>query len=158
MRTTLILGLLLMSAINLLGQNASDSIEVKKALGVIFLQHGKRLAPRNLLEICKSNAESYAEMKTAKGNYDVGSVFGFIGGFMVGWPIGTAIGGGEPNWTLAAIGGGLIVVSIPFSSGYSRHAKKAVEIYNNGLKNISRNDMELKLGLTGNGFGIKVIL
>jgi hypothetical protein len=156
MRKTIVLGLLLMSTVSLLGQNVSDTIEVRKALGVIFLQNGKKLAPRNLLEITKSNAESYNEMKKAKSNFDVGNIFGFAGGFMVGWPIGTALGGGEPNWTLAAIGAGLIVISIPFSSAYSKHAKNAVGIYNNGLKQTGHNNVEWKLGLTCSGVGIKI--
>ena len=156
MKNIFTLGLLLLMTNCLYGQNISDTIETKNALGVIFLQNGKKLTPRSLLEISSSNAESYQEMKIAKSNYDVGTVFGFAGGFMVGWPLGTAIGGGEPNWTLAAVGVGLIVISIPFSTAYSRHARKAVEIYNNGLKQSGLNAVEFRLGLTCNGIGLKI--
>lgn len=156
MKNILTLGLLFLMTYCFYGQNISDTIETKNALGVIFLQNGKKLTPRNLLEISSSNAESYKEMKIAKSNYDVGSVFGFAGGFMVGWPIGTAIGGGEPNWTLAVVGAGLIVISIPFSTAYSKHARKAVEIYNNGLKQTGSSTVEFRLGLTFNGVGLKI--
>jgi hypothetical protein len=156
MRKSFIVGLLLVITYSLNGQDISDTIEVKKAFGVVFLQKGQKLTPGKLLEISSSNPESYKEMKIAKGNYDAGTLFGFAGGFMVGWPLGTAIAGGEPNWTLAAIGAGLIVISIPFSTSYSKHARKAVEIYNNGLKQTGLNSMEFRLGLTSNGIGLKI--
>ena len=34
----------------------------------------------------------------------------------VGHSIGTAIGGGDPEWALAGVGAGLIAVAIPISS------------------------------------------
>lgn len=145
-----------MTVFNSYGQNKSDSIEIKKALGTIFRQNGKNLTPRQLLDITQSNTEAYKEMKIAKSNYDIGSVFGFAGGFLVGWPLGTAIAGGEPNWTLAGIGAGLIL-SIPFSTAYTKHAKNAVNLYNNGLKSTGLNNVDFKIGLTYNGIGVKVI-
>lgn len=138
------------------GQNKSDSIEIKKTLGTVFRQNGKNLTPRQLLDITQSNTEAYREMKIAKTNYDVGYVFGFAGGFLVGWPLGAAIVGGEPNWTLAAIGAGLIVVSIPFSTAYTKHARNAVNLYNNGLKSTGLNKIDFKIGLTYNGIGVIV--
>ena len=35
------------------------------------------------------------------------------GGFLIGWPLGTALAGGDPNWTLAAIGAGCVAIAIP---------------------------------------------
>jgi hypothetical protein len=156
MKKVIITGLFLLTTYFLYGQTISDTIEVKKAMGVIFIQNGQKLTPRKLLEITSTNTEAYKEMKIAKGNYDVGSVFGFAGGFLVGWPLGTAVAGGEPNWTLAALGAGLIVVSIPFSTSYSKHAKKAVALYNNGLKQSGLKSPEVILGLTYNGIGLRV--
>lgn len=156
MKKIIITALFLLSTYCIYGQNISDTIEVRKAMGVVFIQNGQKLAPRKLLEITSTNSEAYKEMKIAKSNYDAGSVFGFAGGFLVGWPLGTAVAGGEPNWTLAAVGAGLIVISIPFSTSYSKHAKKAVALYNNGLKQSGLNSPEVRLGLTYNGIGLRV--
>ncbi len=66
-------------------------------------------------------------------------VLGGIGGALVGWQLGTYIGGGEPNWTLAAVGGGLIAVAIPLEiidknrgngRGYRAQAEKPTGQYN----------------------------
>ena len=154
--TLMLIGLLLLSAISVFGQSQSDSIQTKKSLGTVFIQHGRRLTPGQLLEITKINTDAYNEMKIAKSNYAIGTVFGFAGGFLVGWTVGTAVGGGEPNWALAGIGAGLIVVSIPFSTSYTKHAKKAVEIYNNALSQTGSRKIDFSLALTYNGIGINI--
>jgi hypothetical protein len=74
---------------------------------------------------------------------------------MIGWPVGAAIGGGNPNWAMAGIGAGLIVVSIPISQGVNKHAAIAVDSYNKGLESNSFwRKRELKLQMTGNGIGL----
>jgi hypothetical protein len=77
------------------------------------------------------------------------------GGFMVGWPIGTAIGGGDPEWAMAGIGAGLIVIAIPISSKFNKQAKLAVDTYNGGLPSSSFWDKnELRVSVTGSGIGL----
>jgi len=152
----LTIGFFLLFTWGLHGQTISDTIHVKRATGVVFLQNGQRLTPRKLLQITASNPEAHREMKAAKGNYDAGAIFSFAGGFLVGWPLGTAIGGGDPNWTLAAVGAGLIVTSIPFSATYSKQSRKAVEIYNDGLRQAAAGSVEVRLGRTPNGLGLVV--
>jgi hypothetical protein len=74
---------------------------------------------------------------------------------MVGWPIGAAMAGGEPNWTMAGIGAGLIIISIPISLKFNKQAKQAVDIYNGGLQSSSlRTKSELRFLMTGNGLGL----
>ncbi len=138
------------------GQNASDTIVIKKTLETTFRLNGKSLTPGQLLKITQTNEEAYAEMKMAKSNYNLSSALGFAGGFMVGWPIGTAIAGGDPVWPLAAAGAILIAVSIPFSKQYVRHAKSAVLLYNNGIKSTAMINVDFRIGFTDSGFGLKV--
>jgi len=98
--------------------------------GLKFSQNGKYLKPKEILALMESNPEAFNAFKKAKSNLDMASVLGFAGGFMVGWPLGAAVAGGEPQWGLAAAGGALVVLSIPFSTGFKKHATKAVDIYN----------------------------
>jgi hypothetical protein len=131
MKKIIILGLFLLSAFQLLAQSQQDTIEIKKTFfGTVFRQYGKNLTPRKLLQITSVNQEAYKEMKIAKRNFDIGSAIGFPGGMLIGWPIGTAIGGGKPVWALAGVGFGLSLISIPFNIAYVKHAKKAVRLYN----------------------------
>ncbi len=155
MKRIIILGLFLLCLAPIFAQNQSDSIEIKKTFfGTVYKQNGKNLTLQKLLNITRRNTEAYKEMEIAKPNYTFGSVFGFAGGLLVGWPIGGAIAGKEMDWALFGIGAGLIVLSIPFSIAYTKHTKNAIRIYNDGLNQTGMNAVNFKLGLTPNGLGI----
>ncbi len=132
-------GLFLLGSLHVFGQNASDSIRVSQGLSTRFWKTGydKPLTMRQLLDITKTNKEAYNEMRIARSYRVVSSIFGMPGGFLLGWPLGTAAAGGEANWALAGIGAGLIVVGIPLSAASVKHARNAVRIYNAGLKPVA---------------------
>jgi hypothetical protein len=155
-KIAIILTLLAVSMSFTFGQTASDSISMKKVFGGYqFYQGEQRLNVNQLVNTMKPNNQAYQQIKSAQSTYTLATIIGGVGGFMVGWPIGTALGGGEPNWTMAGIGAGLIVVSIPISQSFNKKAKQAVETYNGGLQTSSFWDKnELKLSLTGNGIGL----
>lgn len=88
------------------------------------------LSPKQVLEVLKANPVAFEEFKRAKVNYNVAGVLGFTGGVLIGFPIGTAIAGGDPEWGLAAGGVGLILASIPFNRAYKGRAFGAIELYN----------------------------
>jgi len=139
------------------GQSQPDSvIVIRKPLGTVFQQNGKYLTPRQLVEITSINPAALSEMKKARTNYSTGMVFSYIGGFMIGWPIGTALAGGDPEWAMAGVGAGLIAVSIPFSSAYGRHARKGAAIYNSTLTYTGSVLPEYRLKLMANGIGLQI--
>ena len=138
-------------------QVQQEPIVVRKEMGVVFYRNNKKLSPKLLMDITRGNSEAYKEMKIAKTNYDIGYVFGFAGGFLVGWPLGTAVAGGEANWSLFGVGAGLIAVSIPFTVAYSKHAQKAVKIHNDNLTQTGLNSLEYKIGLSNNGLGVRLL-
>ncbi len=138
-------------------QSPSDSISIKKKMGPVFYQHGSALRMNQLVEITKSNPEAYTYMKKAKSNYNAGSVFAFTGGFLLGFGLGPVFRGEDPSWGLMAAGGGLIGVSVSLTSTANKHAKKAVGIFNDGLKELPKNpQIELSFGLASNGIGLKL--
>ncbi|NCA84426.1 MAG: hypothetical protein EOM83_02510 [Clostridia bacterium] len=153
MKKVILLIVISLSVVSVMAQNRTDSVLiVKKA----FTQNGVRLTPRQLLQITHYNAEANSYMQKAQSNNVAASIFGFAGGFLIGWPIGTAIVGGEANWAMAGIGAGLVLIGIPFSVGYKRNATKAVEIYNRDLAAPPETTgaVEWKLGFTRSGVGI----
>ena len=112
----------------------AQQIEMEKVFGGYkFTQNGELLKMRDLVETMQPNLEAYSLIKKAQTNTTMASVLGFAGGALIGWPIGTAIGGGEPNWVLAGIGVGVIAVTIPISSNANKKMKQAVDIYNASL-------------------------
>ena len=138
------------------GQTASDSISVKKVFGGYkFYQGEKKLSMSELVNIMQPNVQALKEIKSAQSASTLATIISGAGGALVGWPIGTAAGGGKANWVMAGIGAGLIIVSIPISPSFNRHSKQAVSTYNNGLKANSFWDKnELKFSLTKNGVGL----
>jgi hypothetical protein len=151
MRMIIFVCISLFSSLQLLAQKQSDTIEVIKGFGPVFRQNGKDLRPRQLLEIAKTNHDASLEMQKAIINHDWGAIYGGCGGFLVGWPLGTSLAGGKANWALAYMGGALIIISIPLSAAYAKHAQSAVKIYNDGLKKTESFNPDLKLGLTNSG-------
>lgn len=137
------------------GQKVQEPITMKKVFGGYqFYQGDQRLNVGQLVNIMEPNEEAYKQMKAAKGTYTWATIFGTAGGVLIGFPLGTAIAGGDPNWTLAGIGAGLVVISIPISGKFNKQAKSAVDSYNNSLGLSSKPDTSWKFAITGNGVGI----
>lgn len=155
-RLAIIISLLIVTFSFTIGQTSTDSISIRKVVGGYQFYQGEKLLKMNqLVETVKPNEQAYIQMKSAQSSSILASVFGFAGGFMVGWPIGTAIGGGDANWAIAGIGAGFIVAAIPISINSNKKAKLAVDTYNGELQANSFWDRnELKLSMTGNGIGL----
>lgn len=78
-------------------------------------------------------------MKKARNNYYFANIFAETGGFFINLPIGTFIAAGKPNLQLAAIGIGLVGISIPFYIAFNNHSKNAVDIYNSIFSQTNNN-------------------
>ena len=95
----------------------AQKIEMEKVFGGYkYTQNGNIMRMNDLVKIMESNQQAFNFMKKAQSNNIMAAIFSGAGGFLVGWPVGTALGGGDPNWTLAGVGAGLIGIAIPFSS------------------------------------------
>jgi len=150
-----------LTGINCFGQDLSDTIHaVDKTLGLAYYQHRKPLNYRQLAEMMKSNDLAYKHIKRAKRNQNTSLLFQYAGGFLIGYPIGTMIAGGDPNWVLAGIGGGLILLSIPFVTSSMENGKQAVQYYNERIQSDVgyRRKPQFEVGVTQNGIGIVVRL
>ncbi len=137
-------------------KTSSDSILIiKKFGGYQFYKNDRQLNMNQLQTVLEVNNEAYKDIKSARSVTTFSSILGYAGGFLIGWPIGTAIGGGKPNWAMAGVGAGLTAISIPLSISAKKKAKSAVVKYNSGLtSNPSAGVKELKLKLTNEGIGV----
>ena len=116
----------------------AQKIELKKYFGEnLFYQNGEKLTSRQLTAVLKSNSDAFNLMKSAKSNYTWATILGVSGGALVGFPIGTVVGGGDPKWELAGAGAALILVAIPILNNYNKKSKAAVELYNADLPTVS---------------------
>ena len=135
-------------------QTTTDSVYVVKSfLGYKFYQNDMRLNFNQLPFVMEENGEAYYVIKKAKSNYTASTVLSSVGGFLLGWQIGSAIFSGNPNWGLAGVGGGLIIVSIPFFTKSFHLSLDAIERHNSALSGATGR-LELNFGATGNGVGL----
>lgn len=112
-------------------QAQNGDIILEKRLGTYqFYQDDKKLSFRQVIELMKVHPESYDYIKTARRAYVWSSITGFIGGFLIGYPVGTAIGGGDPEWGMAGAGAGVVVVSIILDSKFKKNVTQALSMYN----------------------------
>ncbi len=133
----------------------SQTIGYEKVFGGYkFTQDGKTLNMDELTTQLNTNEESAQLIKKAKSQSTIASILGGIGGALVGYPVGTAIGGGEPNWVLAGVGAGVIAVGIPISSSANKKSRKAVEIYNSGSRTKKENLAKLFMVSNNSGMGL----
>ncbi|MBK6755307.1 MAG: hypothetical protein IPG69_17405 [Flavobacteriales bacterium] len=150
MREIGLLTLVLACSAPAMGQSVADTIVID---GNKFLMHGTVLKPRQLLDVMSNDAAAYDHMRLAKRSNDYATAFGCVGGFLVGWPLGAAVAGGDPQWIMAGIGAGLIVVGITLNSSYKRHAATAVGTYNARLRDILHGESRLIIGPSSSGLG-----
>ena len=135
-------------------QTPSDSIFVAKNFwGYKFYQKDTRLNFNQLPYVMEENSEAFNLITHAKSNNTISSIISGAGGFLLGWQLVTAAIGGDPNWVLAGVGGGLIVISIPVFSKSYRQSLEAVKMYNEGLS-MSSQRLNLNFGASKNGIGI----
>ena len=115
-------------------QKDRDKIKIERIFGGYkYTQNGRELKMKQLVRTMKYDELAFPKIKSARFNNTLSVILGASGGLLVGWPIGTAISNGDPNWTLAYIGAGLIAISIPISIMGNKQAIKAVKIYNENL-------------------------
>ena len=149
----------LILSLSVFSQSNNDSIQrVKSAGGYQYEQFGHTLTLENMTDVMKSNPLATKYIKSAKGSIGIATVLGYGGGFLIGYPIGTAIAGGKANWTMAIIGCGLVIITIPIVSSANKNIKMAVDTFNKDKKVTSNihSDYDLKLGFTQNGLGLIV--
>jgi hypothetical protein len=73
---------------------------------------------------------------------------------LIGWPIGTLIGGGDPNWALAAAGAGLVIISIPIASGANKKMEKAINVFNQSQSSSQLLKRNFNLSFTASSGGV----
>lgn len=122
--------------------------------GVRFERDSLVISPKQVQEILYDNSIALASFKKARTNSGVASVLGFAGGLLIGFPVGTALVGGNPEWGLALGGAALIVAGIPFNKAFQRHAQSALDTYNQGRSSHVLDRTELFFA--GNSLGIRL--
>jgi len=147
----------LLLASTMVAQTSADTLVVRGNAwtGFTFQQNQRTYTLREMPALMQNNQEAHNFIQKARNQNTISMVLGAAGGFLIGWPLGTAIAGGDPNWALAAVGGGLIAVTIPITISAKRNANRAVQIYNEGVQT-QQSNLSINLGITPQGVGFQI--
>lgn len=133
----------------------AQKIDIEKVGGGHkFTQNGQVMTMDNLSSKMASNEESLRLINKAKSSATFATILGYAGGGLIGWPVGTAIGGGKANWGIAGIGAGLLAIAFPIAGGADKKTKQAVELYNASLNPTSYIQYRSELNVVANANGI----
>lgn len=150
----------LMIACLAFNSSAAQQIDMKmNLLGYKFVQDGKQLKWKELETATAGNREAFELVRKANAHRKLSGIAAFIGGLLIGIPIGQQNANlVEPNWTLAYIGGGISAIGVPFSFSAFNKVNRGVDTYNLGLKSASRYalDLEIKTICNRNGIGLAI--
>jgi hypothetical protein len=126
-------------------------------LGYSFTQNGEQLNWKQLVAATESNFEANELIKIAR-SHTVSTITSAVGGVLIGIPIGQSLSDQDPNWTLAYIGGGITLISFPFTFSAFNKVNKGVDDYNLSLQSTSsfRNKAEFDFIVNSNGVGLSM--
>lgn len=118
-----------------------------------YYHNGQILSGKELNTLLKTNPQAYAFKKTADGYQAGGTVLMCIGAATVA---GCAFTTKNLNTTLivGGIGLGIEIIGLLVSTGYNPNLKRAISIYNQGVKDKVQPAVSLNAGFTRNGLGI----
>lgn len=122
----------------------------------VFVKDGEILSERELFQTVRTVPAARSKLRTAETERDIANVFGFVGGALVGYPFGTMIAGGEPNWVLSVAGSAFLMVGIPMALSYPDKLKGVIKTYNRRVGELSYRAAEIRMGLVRNGIGVEV--
>ncbi len=101
----------------------------KRGLGTIYKLNGQMIGLSDIAAIVDSNSVARQEMQIAKKRNLIGKAFAIPAGFLIGYPIGTQLGGGEPEWGLAGVGAGMFIIAVMFEKSAHKHTDRAISEY-----------------------------
>ncbi|MCC7332984.1 MAG: hypothetical protein IT232_10305 [Flavobacteriales bacterium] len=134
----LLLTLLLFTETSLKAQESTDTIQINKTFfGTVFKLNDKPLKPKQINNMMKNYPEAYDEMTKARDLHIASDIIGGVGGFLVGWSVGSAVSGGKISPNMFRLGAVLIGVSIPFHIFYDKKTTKVVRNYNQHIVSTS---------------------
>jgi hypothetical protein len=99
--------------------------------GVNYFDFGKGWS--SFKDVVKENQEALGLVSSARSLNTVSQVFSLAGGALLGWNIGTELGGKDAEPSIWIAGGGLLITGMTLDIVAHSKLKKTVTIYNSAI-------------------------
>ena len=139
------------------GSGGKEPIQVeKKFAGYKFTYQGTEIKKASELRpIVQGVPEAVAAVDKSEAYNGGAMALAAVGGSLIGWPVGEAIGGSDdPKWVLAGAGAAVTTVAIVLGVQGVKQAKRAVDIYNVGVGQSGEDSANPRLVLGPGGVSI----
>ena len=120
------------------------------------MRDGVKLTHAEVKKVMTGNGEALKTYNSGQALGIVGIIFSGIGGGLVGYDLGTRLGGGEGDGTLLVVGAVSIGVGVGFALFGDAKVKKSVALYNSKLSNNSIS-YQINFGVTQTGIGFSML-
>lgn len=141
-------------------EGTCQKIEYEKTpQGYLYTFEGESISYNQVEKLVVKDEDAITYWKNHLTTKRWGRFLGFVGGGLVAWPIGSLVAGGTLNWTLAAIGAGVVlVIAIPLIVRSNQLMTMSLDVYNreetDGHANTGR--LNLSLAFTTSGIGMVI--
>jgi hypothetical protein len=138
--STLLVALFSLSTTGAFAQHTPDTLRAVYHKGSVVMDGERLVKPKQIGPVLlrKNNKDVEMYYRKYKTNRDVAGVFGFIGGALVGYPLGGAIANQPLNTGMLGVGLGVVAVSLLFQNGSNQNLKQAINHFNGDTsKNMS---------------------
>jgi hypothetical protein len=145
-------------------ENFAGEITLGQTSKSFFVKEGQNYRFKDYEKVF-SNPDAVYYIKRAQTNKTFADILGFVGGFGLGYGIGTAISGknDDPHvkskrsdgWVIAGVGLGVIGTAIPLYIGFKKNVKKGMAVENG---EVSKNTVSTQLNfiIDNNGAGLSL--
>ncbi len=132
-----ILLVILCLSLKLRAQNNKDTLVIKTTFASINMYDpmGVKVSLSEAKKRASNNRMALHYFEAAQMNHLFSLLFSLPGGFLIGYNMGIAVGGGKINPAYFFTGFGLAALSFPFDLATAKNLKKAVQVYNDSLIN-----------------------
>ena len=118
-------------------------------------QNGTKLKAEQVKGAMSDNSEALALYNSGRSLFVVGQVIAYPSAFLLGFDLGTRLGGGEGNGTVLAVGAVGTVVGLIIGLSGEKKIKNSVLLYNSKASN-SAVPYQINFGFTQTGVGLGI--
>lgn len=122
--------------------------------GLTIRRGERRLSSMDIRALFSDQPEALSAFKRGKTINAFASIIGLPSAFLLGYGLGTLMGGGEVNGVVMAASGVGTAVGILMNVAGNSNIRRSVQLYNDKLTH--NNGLSIKLGLSAQGIGLGV--
>ena len=118
-------------------------------------QNGTKVKPVQIREIMSGNIDALQQYNSGRSLSVTGQVIAYPCAFLLGFDLGTRLGGGKGNGTVLGIGAAGTLIGLIMSSSGEKKIKKSVSLYNSNANNGSVS-YQIDFGFTPTSIGFSM--